>query len=258
MTQPPESTEPPDPPGESAGQAPPPAAPAPLGGGAPPVSGSAERVRLAYRRRHETDYIFDFWTALGWTILTCGIYGLYIVYQLARRSRDHGLRRLEELEAANAFAWEQTETRGRQDELREHFERVATHLATLRQMTTEFRDPVVWTLLAVVASGIAQIVLYVLLDGDLVKRDHAEGGAEFELAQIYAALGSPVSVPDSEHLHTAHNYVGRIIATVVTCGIYTLWWQYDIMTETNRHFERDWAWEDSLAHAVVSLASAPA
>ncbi|HZJ26107.1 MAG TPA: DUF4234 domain-containing protein [Acidimicrobiia bacterium] len=213
---------------------------------------------MAYQRRNETDYIFNFWTALGWTILTCGVFGFYVVYQLARRSRDHGIRRLEELEAANTFAWQQVEARGLEDELRGNFERVATHLATLRQMTTEFRDPVVWTVLAFVASGIAQIVLYILLDGDLVKREHAEGGAEFELTQIYGALGATLITPDAEHLHTAHNYVGRIVVTLVTCGIYALWWEYDIMTETNRHFEQDWAWEDSLAHAVQSLDTAAA
>jgi hypothetical protein len=36
---------------------------------------AAERVRLAARRRDETDYIFNYWTALGWTILTSGSTG---------------------------------------------------------------------------------------------------------------------------------------------------------------------------------------
>src|SRR5262249_16010425 len=36
---------------------------------AAPVS-AAERVRLAAQRRGESDYIFSYWTALGWTILT--------------------------------------------------------------------------------------------------------------------------------------------------------------------------------------------
>ena len=48
--------------------------------------------RVAYPRRHETDYIFEFWTAFGWTLPTCGIYLVYVVYQLVRRSHDHNLR----------------------------------------------------------------------------------------------------------------------------------------------------------------------
>ena len=36
------------------------------------------------------DYIFEFWSAFGWTVLTCGIYGFYIIYQLdAPRPRSH-------------------------------------------------------------------------------------------------------------------------------------------------------------------------
>jgi hypothetical protein len=36
---------------------------------------AAERVRLAARRRDETDYIFGCWSALGWTILIFGSTG---------------------------------------------------------------------------------------------------------------------------------------------------------------------------------------
>ena len=52
---------------------------------AAPSPPASDRVRMAWQRRHETDYIFDFWTALGWTMLTCGFYGFYVLYQLVRR-----------------------------------------------------------------------------------------------------------------------------------------------------------------------------
>jgi len=210
----------------------------------------AERVRAAYLRRHETDYIFDFWTAFGWTVLTCGVYLVYVVYQLVRRSRDHNLRRLELLEAANALAWERANAQGLNEELRGNFERVATHLDGLRRLTHEFRDPVIWLVLALIASGIAEIVLYVLLDGDLVKHDFDEGGAENELAFIFTRLGTPVPHPDAGRLHQPQNYVGRVIATIFTCGIYGYFWLYNVMDDGNRHFATNWAWEDSLAQAV--------
>jgi hypothetical protein len=210
----------------------------------------AEWARLAYGRRAETDYIFEFWTAFGWSVLTCGIYLIYVVYQLVRRSRDHNVRRLELLEAANAVAWERASAQGIADELRPNFERVATHLAALRRMTHEFRDPVVWLVLAIIARGIVEIVAFVLLDGDLVKHDYDEGGAENELAFIFTRLGTPVDHPDPARLHQAENYVGRILASVFTCGIYTLFWLYNIMDDGNRHFAANWVWEDSLATAI--------
>jgi len=264
MTQPP-PPEPPEEPAEDQVDAvdagPPPAAPSPVVvPGAPtpafaPVVAPVDRVRAAYERRAETDYVFNFWTALGWSLLTCGVYGIYVVYQLVRRSRDHNVRRLEELDAATSFAWEQAGSRGLQDELRPNFERIAAHLAAMRQMTGEFRDPVIWTVLAVVASGIVQIIVYILLDSDLVKHDYEQGGAEHELSIVYTRLGAPVPSPDPATLHHAHNYVTRVIVVLVTCGIYALWWQYDVMTDLNRHFEKDWVWEDGLAGAVQSLAA---
>src|SRR6201985_3963001 len=74
--------------------------PRPLAMPGPPPSSAAVRVRLAAQRRGESDYIFSYWSALGWTILTLGIYGLYVFYQLVRRMRDHNARRLELLDWA--------------------------------------------------------------------------------------------------------------------------------------------------------------
>lgn len=271
MTQPPPPPGPPPegqagPPSESPteppAQPPPPAparVPAPAVAAPPaypaPVAAPIDRIRAAYQRRNETDYVFDFWSAFGWTLLTCGIYQIYVVYQLVRRSRDHNTRRLEELDAATTFAWDRAGERGLQDELRPNFERIATRLAVVRHQTTEFRDPTVWLVLAIFARGIVEIVAFVLLDGDLVKHDYNEGGVEHELAEIYTRLGAPLSSPDPARLHQAHNYVARVIVTLVTCGLYSLWWEYDVMTQLNRHFEENWAWEDALAGSVQSLAA---
>ena len=216
---------------------------------------AAERVRYAWHRRNETDYIFSFWTALGWTILTCGIYGIYVVYQLVRRSRDHNARRLELLDGAAAFAWEQAQARGLADELRPAFERIAPNMATLRAATTSS---------ATRRSGrssrlfswVVNIIVYILLDGDLVAHDYAEGAIESELSMIYARLGAPVTPPDPARLKGQHNYVGRVLATIFSLGIYGLWWEYDIMTEGNRHFEQNWQWEDDVAESVQQLIAA--
>ena len=218
-----------------------------------PVAGAADRVRNAWHRRSETDYVFNFWTAFGWSLLTLGIYGFYVLYQLVRRSRDHNLRRIELADASTTFAWEQVQAKGLADELRPSFERIAQQMAILRAQTTQFRDPIVWAVLAIVSSGIAHIVVYVLLDGDLITHDYAEGAIETELSTIYARLGAPIPPPDPSRLNQHHNYVGRVIATLLTCGIYGLWWQYDVMTEGNRHLAQNWVWEDALAQAVQQL-----
>src|SRR5215510_6060621 len=143
---------------------------------------AAERVRLAVQRRGESDYIFSYWTALGWTILTLGIDGFYVFYQLVRRMRHHNARRLELLDAATTVAWEQAGRQGLQQEMAPSFERAAGHLAVLRRMTGDFREPVIWLLLAIVARGIVEIVGFVLLDQDLVKHGRADADAGHELS----------------------------------------------------------------------------
>lgn len=219
---------------------------------APPVP-AAERVRLAAQRREESDYIFSYWTALGWTILTLGIYGFYVFYQLIRRMRDHNARRLELLDAATTAAWEQAGRHGLQQEMAPSFQRAAGHLAVLRQMTQDFREPVIWLLLAIIVRGITEIVAFVLLDQDLIRHDQAESGAGDELSVIYTRLGQPLPPADQGRVKGPDNYVGRILATIFTLGIYMFWWFYNQMEEPNKHFASNWAQEDELVKAAEAL-----
>jgi hypothetical protein len=228
-----------------------PAPPAPLPG--PPTMASADRVLSAWQRRPETDYIFNYWTALGWTVLTIGIYGFYVFYQLVRRMRDHNLRRLELFDAALAFGWEEAGRRGLQEELTPSFQRASAHMEVLRRMTRDFREPVVWVVLALVARGLAEIVAFVFLDQDLVKHDRAEVGVEYELSLIYGRFGQMVPAPDQARVKGQNNYVGRILATVFTIGIYAFWWWYNQMNDPNHHFQVNWVQEDALAAAVGAL-----
>jgi hypothetical protein len=219
----------------------------------PPSLPASDRLFSAWQRRGETDYIFHYWTALGWTVLTLGIYGLYVFYQLVRRMRDHNARRVEEFDAALTFAWEEAGRRGLQEELTPSFQRAGAHMEVLRRMTGDFREPVVWLVLAIIARGIAEIVAFVLLDKDLVKHDRAEVGVEYELSLIFGRFDQNVPMPDQARVKGENNYVGRIVATVFSLGIYLFWWYYNQMNDPNRHFETNWVQEDAMVAAVHAL-----
>jgi hypothetical protein len=221
-----------------------------------PSLSAAERVRAAAQRRSESDYIFSYWTALGWTILTLGIYGFYVFYQLVRRMRDHNVRRLELLDAATTAAWEQAERQGLQQQLAPSFQRAAGHITVLRQMTSDFREPVIWLVLAIVARGITEIVAFVLLDQDLIKHSRAEAGAERELSLIYGRLGQQLPAAEPGQVKEPDNYVGRIVAVVFSLGIYMFWWFYNQMEGPNKHFASNWTQEDELVKAAKAFARA--
>jgi len=213
----------------------------------PPAPTTVQRVRSALQARAGTDYIFNFWSALGWTVLTLGFYGYYVFYQLIRRMRDHNARRVELLDAALSFGWEEAGRRGLQDELTPAFQRAAWHLAVMRKMAGDFREPVIWLVLSILASGIVHVVAFILLDQDLVKHDQAEFGVEYELAAIFGRLGYFLPSPDAHRLKGQHNYVGRVVAACFSLGIYFLWWYYNMMQEPNGHFHANWSEEDVLA-----------
>jgi hypothetical protein len=177
-----------------------------------------------------------------------------------RRSREHNLRRIELLDGATAFAWDRCEQRGISEELRPAFDRIGSQMAILRRVSTEFRDPALWVVIAAIATvttGFGGLVVFViawiLLDGDLVRHDYAEGAVEAELSAIYERLGVTITPPDPARLKGRHNYVGRVIATIATCGIYEFWWLYNVMTDGNQHYQHNWSWEDDLARGVQTL-----
>lgn len=222
-----------------------------------PVPDATSRLQAAVTRRGETDYVFDFWTALGWTILTCGIYALYVFYRLFWRSVHHNKRRIDVLDAARELAWQRAVATGRDGELTPRFQALATHLQELQGLTTEFRDPVIWTLIDALSSGVGRVVGYIFLDIDLERHDKAERAAEGELRAIFAALGVNLALPEARLPKQKHNYVGRVVATLLTCGLYLLWWTYDLMTEGNDHQRRNWESDDALWTGTAALTQQP-
>src|SRR2546425_3078913 len=76
-------------------------------------------VLAEVRRRQDTDYRFSFWTYLGWTIITFGIYSAYGTYRLVLRRSEHAQRRL----AFQSYLWHalnaKAESGGRREEITE-------------------------------------------------------------------------------------------------------------------------------------------
>lgn len=216
---------------------------------AQPVTPPAQRLRMAVTRRADSDYIFSFWTALGWSVLTCGIFGIYVLYKQFQRSVEHNRRRIEVLDSATALAWERTVAAGRTDEFTPHFQHITAQVNVLRNLDGQFRDPALWTLIGAL-TGIGTYVGYVFLDQDLTAHEAAERSAEEQLSAVLGALGAQVQLPPAPTPKGQHNIVNRVIATIATCGVYALWWQYDLMVEGNANYRTDWAREDLL---LVSL-----
>ena len=219
-----------------------------------PNSAAAEQVRRAVGGRASSDYVFRFWSAFGWTVLTLGLYSFYVLYQLMRRSRDHNRRRITLLAGAHDLAWQRAVEQGDADSLRPGFDQVRADVQQLRGMDNDVRDPTIWLVLSIVSGGLAWLGGAILLDQDLIRHERHERAAEARLTDLFAQLGVmlPAPVPASKQ---PHNYVGRIVAVVLTLGLYSLWWIADLMHEGNANYQQDFAWEDAIAGVAAAAAS---
>jgi hypothetical protein len=71
--------------------------------------------------------------------------------------------------------------------------------------------------------------------------------------ELERRLGQHVPAPGQDQVKRPDNYVGRILATFFSLGIYMLWWFYNQMDAPNKHFTSDRAQEDQLVTAVNAI-----
>ena len=216
-----------------------------------PPATAADRIRQAVHERPTTDYTFHFWSALGWTVLTFGLYSFYVFYQLMRRSQEHNRRRAALLAAAQDLAAERAAEQGKTETLRSELDRVEADVQQLRAMDNDYRDPVLWLVACVFVNGLAWLAGAILLDQDLIRHERHERAAADTLTRVFAELDVtlPAPIPAAKQ---PHNYVGRIVAVVCSFGLYSLWWVADVMREGNANFQQDDGWEDALAAATAA------
>lgn len=214
---------------------------------------ASERLRHAWQRRHETDYELDFPSALGWFVLTGGLYGFFVLYHLLRRAREHNRRRVELLDAATTFAWDEARARGLNEELRALFERIAEQMRALDELKAEFRDPALWLVFVVATLGFALLPAWISIDRDLTRHEAAERAIEIDLAFVYSRMGAYLAPPAPAQTKPRQRAARRVVATVLTLGWYGAWWVRDLTRDGNVHFAQNWRFEDDLADAARSL-----
>ena len=96
-----------------------------------------------------------------------------------------------------------------------------------------------------------------MLDRDLIRHERHERDAAAALTHVFAELGITLPAPVAA-TKQPHNYVGRVIAAICTCGLYSLWWVADVMREGNANFAEDDAWENALAKIAAAAPGGPA
>ena len=217
---------------------------------------SYEQLALAeVQRRDTTDYRFSYWSYLGWTILTFGIYSIYATYKLVERRHTHAQRRL----AFQSYMWHalnaRAEAAGKKEEVAEGLD----NLSRIYQQMEAFerrnkREPVLWMILRMVVSVVGAYINH-FLNKDLRFYEEWESSYAANAEWVMTRLGYPVQLPQRRTPIRDRSTGLYVLLTIVTLGIFSMYWRYTVMVDGNGHFDDDALTEDALMRGLGVQAS---
>jgi hypothetical protein len=209
------------------------------------------------RRRQETDYRYNYWSYLGWNILTFGIYSYYATYKLVERRTKHAERRL----AFLSYFWHtlnaRAEAAGKRAEVGEGLD----NLSRIYQQIDAFerrnkREPILWTILRLVF-GVVGAYINHFLNKDFMFLDEWESSYAANAEWVMQRLGYPVSIPRRSKPVRDRSTGLYVFLVIITLGIWSMVWRAQVMADGNDHFDDDAAMEDALLRGL-GLDASPA
>jgi hypothetical protein len=210
----------------------------------PVQAGSALEYNVAARAN--TDFITDPGMAILLSIITCGIYGLYILYKLVQRRDEHFQRMAAVVDAS--IAQLRAKAQGREDVIAAELSQLEQIRMRMATMSAE-RGAVIWLLICLL-TGIGYFILYYLLMQDYVEHDAVEAQFFTVMSSALVKLGLAGQAGQAVPTVPQREFVTFLLLTIITCGIYGLYWMYVMIKDFNEHFLAQVPWEDFLLQAL--------
>lgn len=205
-------------------------------------SGLLQNLYYYIQERTRTDWTTDAGMAVLFTVLTCGIYGLYVFYKLMER-RDLHLARVANMAHTSIELLKSRAASGGQTDL------ISQELAQLelieRAMYEQSRErgAVLWLVLGVL-TGIAVWIGYYFIMDDLARHDQLEAQYFTLMSQALAKLGMSSGASQAVPTIPPRSFATFLVLSIVTCGIYGFYWLYVMVEDGNVHVESQVPWED--------------
>lgn len=195
------------------------------------------------RERAQTDQRVSFWLAVLLSLITFGLWGYYVIWQLVNR-RDRHFRRVARLaEDSTVYLRARAEETGA--DLGRTLPRLEAAQRALREGAAE-RGAAVWTILCVLTQGIGTLVLWYVLMADFTKHEAQERELAVALNQGFGALGEQASLRAEPQIPN-RSYGLYLLLTIITFGLFNIYWYYCLIEDPNRHFQAQAEWEADLA-----------
>jgi amino acid transporter len=213
-------------------------------------SGLVQNLYYYIQERVNSDWTTDAGMAVLLSLVTCGIYGLYVFYKLMER-RDMHLARVANMVNTSVPLLKEKAAAGGKTEA------IGQELAQLemvqRQMYEQSRErgAVLWLILAIVTGVAAFIGFYFIMD-DLAKHDQLEAQYFTLMSQALAKLGLSSQASQAAPNMPDRNFALYLVLSLVTCGIFYFYWLYVLVDDGNSHVEAQVQWEDFIYSSLAA------
>jgi uncharacterized protein DUF4234 len=203
--------------------------------------------------RAQTDYRFSWGTYFGWNLLTLGCYRYYGTYRLVERRQRHVQRRL----AFSSYLWHtlagRADAAGRRAEVQEgldNLSRIHAQIETYER--TNKREPILWLLLQIFLNlwGIITFIMNHLLHTDYRFLETWENSFGQNVEWVMRRLGYDVQLPPRNQFGMEpvprRSTALYVVLSIITVGLFAIYWRYTLMADGNMHFDADDRIEDAI------------
>lgn len=125
---------------------------------------------------------------------------------------------------------------------------------TLRESRTEETEKgaVLWAILSVIpyVGGLVQLYIYYFLNKDFFKHERKEDVFVEDLNRALSTLGTTVNLPRRTIPVPDRSFILYFILTLVTAGLFGIYWIYTLLTDPNNHFRHQAMVEDTIIAQV--------
>lgn len=209
-------------------------------------------------RKKETDRIMSFPKWIILSIVTFGIAGIVMLYFLIERRNEHFKRQKRLVEGIETIMKAHAE---KNNKINPETAKISSLVKDVRDEEGE-RSSILWVALAVLTGGVAFIAgFYVMyfLSSDLYKHFKRQNEIIVEYISAIEKLGvdtsSLMNLAKTQYPVPKKEFVLYIALSIITFGIFAIYWLYTIFRDWNNHFQSQWTAEDQILASIRSLPS---
>lgn len=213
-------------------------------------SGLVQNLYYYVQQRVTSDWITDPGMAVLLTLVTCGIYGLYIFYKLMERRDRHLARMANMVNTSAALLREKADAAGKTGLITDELARLEMIQREMYEQSRE-RGAALWLAIGII-TGIGVWIGYYLIMDDLSRHDQLEAQYFTLMSSALSKMGLSTEAAGAAPTIPERNFVAYLLLSLVTCGIFYFYWIYVLVDDGNTHVEAQVQWEDYIYSALAT------